>query len=129
MQSIRQMLASLLGQSNLTEDQLTVELSELKLDNQLAAITGAGHLAADPETQTLARKFLAQDADGFTKLISTPKPTPAAVTTITPPAGPISADPAETAIQQRMAAAAEPYHVAAAAVAAGGAIHAQAEGA
>lgn len=121
--NLRKMLAELMGREQVTDDDLRAELDELKIDNKLEALTRDGHLAADPLTQSLARAAIKGEATPaqLEQLIRSAKPTPAAATTVVPPAGPSAgADAVESAIQEQMRKTGQPYHEAAAEVSAGG---------
>src|SRR5690349_18428114 len=121
MLNIRKYLAELMGVQQITDDDIRKELDELKLDNKVEQLTKAGHVAADPAIQLLARKAISGGAtpDEIEQLLSSVKPTPAAATVVTPAAGPdAGADPAEAAIRAEMARSGKPYHEAASVVAA-----------
>jgi hypothetical protein len=122
--SIRKFLAELMGVEKITDEDVRHELDELKIDNKIEELTRAGHVAANPEAQMLARKAItgAASPEEIEQLLATPKPTPATTTILTPPSGPVADDPTEAAIQARMTETKEPYHVAATAVSKGATI-------
>lgn len=124
---VRKFLAELMGVEKVSDEDLRAELDELKIDNRLEELTREGHVAANPEAQMLARKAITGQAspEELEQLLRTPRPTPAQTTTMTPAAGPVAEDPTEAAIQAEMAKSGTPYHVAASAVSAGGAIVAE----
>jgi len=95
-------------------DDLQHALDELRTQTMLDELSAQGHLAADPETRAAAEKLAAADPIALATVLRAAKPAPAG-TTVRPPAGP-AADTTELAIQERIRATGEPYHVAAAAV-------------
>ena len=126
MLNIRKYLAELMGVQQITDDDIRKELDELKLDNKVEALTKAGHIAADPAVQLLARKAICGQAtaEELEQLLTSAKPVPAQTTVVTPASGPEDAsDPAEAVIRAEMAKSQTPYHVAASVVAAGGTLN------
>lgn len=122
MLNIRKYLAELMGVQKISDEDIRKELDELKLDNKVEELTKAGHIAADPAIQLLARKAITGTAtiDEIEQLLTTAKPVPAQAMTVTPAAGPTAGeDQAEAAIQAEMAKSGTPYHVAASVVSAG----------
>lgn len=124
--NLRKYLAELLHVQQISDEDVRKELDELKIDNELEALTRDGHVPANPEAQSLARKAITgqASAEDIKALLKTPRPIPAQANIVVPPAGPLgaSADSTEAAIQAHMAANSVPYHEAASAVAAGGAL-------
>jgi hypothetical protein len=124
--NIRKILADVMGVEKITDADLRAELDELKLDNEVEALTREGHINADVETQSLARKMVAGKAstDEVVKLLKTAKPLPAQGREYVPPSAPAGADkdPVEAQIQAHMAEHKVPYHEAAAHVSKGGGV-------
>ena len=128
MLNIRKYLAELMGVQQISDEDIRKELDELKLDNKVEELTKAGHIAAAPEVQLLARKAISgqASAEELLQLLSTSKPTPAVATTVTPAAGPASGgDQTEQAIQDEMTKTGKPYHEAAKVVSTGGSLMTQ----
>lgn len=98
--NLRNALRALLDNEETTEEQLRVELDNLKTQQLLDDLRAAGHLPADDATAEIARKFARSDPDGLRALLSASRPTPAATTTFTPPTAP--RDETEDAIQAHM---------------------------
>lgn len=123
--SLRKYLAELLKVEKISDEEVRKELDELKVDNELEALTRDGHVAANPEAQALARKAITgqASAEEIKQLLATPRPAPAQATIITPPSGPTDeADSTEAAIQAEMSKSGTPYHVAARTVSQGGSL-------
>lgn len=105
---------SLADEADLPDDTLVEqELANARQEMLIESLQQQGLLAADDVSVNAARALAAHNPDALQTLLRSPRNLPVAAQTIQPQH---IADPTEAAIQARMKATNEPYHVAATAV-------------